>query len=59
MGNVSKKYFNWIVLDNATKRLNLMFTKVVELEDLYFVAENNFPIHALAFVYTWKLQLLQ
>ena len=59
MGNVSKKYFNWIVLDNATKRLNLMFTKVVELEDLYFVAENNSPIHALAFVYTWKLQLLQ
>ena len=29
--------------------LNLMYTKVIELEELYLFAENHFQIHALGF----------
>ena len=50
MRNVSKniliKFFKMILPNN----LNVIYTKFVEVEDLYFVAENHFQIHALAFV---------
>ena len=29
--------------------LNLMYTKVVELDELYFVAENYFQLHEVGF----------
>ena len=34
--------------------LNLIYIKVVVLEELYLFAENHFQIHALGFEQTWK-----